>query len=573
MSLFEQRHSASHVLAQAVLSIFPQAKLGIGPAIEDGFYYDFELPRALTPLDLQKIEKRMKNIIQEKQPFKHYDLDRAQTEKKLKEADQKFKLERVDGLNLDTYSFYENGPFVDLCRGPHVEHTGQIGIVKLLKIAGAYWKGSEKNPMLQRIYGTAFSTQEELDAHLHQLEEAQKRDHRMLGKQLDLFSISEDVGPGLILWHPKGARIRHIIESYWKDMHFDSGYELLYTPHVGRGNLWETSGHLKFYKENMFASMDIDDQHYYVRPMNCPFHILVYKNNQHSYRNLPIRYAELGTVYRFERSGVLHGLMRVRGFTQDDAHIICTPEQVESEIEKVLDICLTILRKFGFTEFKIFLSTRPEEKYVGELPQWAMAEDALKKAIESQNLPYEVDQGGGAFYGPKIDIKIKDAIGREWQCSTIQFDFNLPDRFSMSYVDSDGVKKKPIMIHRALFGSIERFFGILIEHFEGAFPLWLAPIQVKLLTVTHEVKEYTDKCAAQLRAQGFRVQIDDTSEKIGYKIRLAASEKHPYLAIIGKTEAETNTLSLRQHKVGDIGSMPIEDAIQKWKDELKFVDT
>ncbi len=568
MSLFEQRHSASHVLAQAVLTLFPEAKLGIGPAIDDGFYYDFELPRALTPLDLQKIEKRMKTIIQEKQPFKQYDLNRSQTEKKLKEVDQKFKLELVDGLNLDTYSFYENGTFVDLCRGPHVEHTGQIGVVKLLKVAGAYWKGSEKNPMLQRIYGTAFSTQEELDAYLHQLEEAQRRDHRILGKQLDLFSVNDDIGPGLILWHPKGARIRHLIEDYWKTMHFNSGYELLYTPHIGRGNLWETSGHLKFYNENMFASMEIDEQEYYVRPMNCPFHILVYKNNQHSYRNLPLRYAELGTVYRFERSGVLHGLMRVRGFTQDDAHIICTPEQAEGEIEKVLDLSLTVLRKFGFKEFKIFLSTRPEEKYVGDLAHWGLAEAALKKAIEGHKLPYEVDQGGGAFYGPKIDIKIRDAIGREWQCSTIQFDFNLPERFSMTYIDSDGNKKKPMMIHRALFGSIERFFGVLIEHYEGAFPLWLAPVQIKLLTVSQEVKTYTDHCAAQLRAIGIRVQIDDHHEKIGYKIRQASAEKVPYLAIIGKTEAETHTLALRQHKIGDIGSLPLPEVLVKLTKEL-----
>jgi threonyl-tRNA synthetase len=567
-TLFEQRHSASHVLAQAVLALFPEAKLGIGPAIDDGFYYDFELSRPLTPLDLQKIEKRMKQIIQEKQVFKTYNLDRAETEKRLKAANQNFKIQLVEDLNLPDYSFWENGPFVDLCRGPHVEHTGQIGVVKLLKVAGAYWKGSEKNPMLQRIYGTAFSTQTELDAYILQLEEAQKRDHRILGKQLDLFSISEDIGPGLILWHPKGAKVRHIIEDYWKSMHFAADYDLLYTPQVGRGNLWETSGHLQFYKENMFSAMEIDEQNYYVRPMNCPFHILVYKNNQHSYRNLPIRYAELGTVYRFERSGVLHGLMRVRGFTQDDAHIICTPEQVDSEINNVLNLSLTVLKKFGFKEFKIFLSTRPEEKYVGDLDQWALAENALKNAIEAHNLPYEVDNGGGAFYGPKIDIKIRDAIGREWQCSTVQFDFNLPERFSMTYIDSDGTKKKPIMIHRALFGSIERFFGVLIEHFEGAFPLWLAPVQIKLLTVTHEVKPYADKVAAQLRSHGFRVVIDDSSEKIGYKIRLAASEKNPYMAIIGKTEAETNTLSLRQHKVGDIGSLSISDAVSRWTTEL-----
>lgn len=553
-TLFERRHSASHVLAQAVLALFPDAKLGIGPAIDDGFYYDFELDRPLTPLDLNKLEKRMKRIIQEKQEFTQFNLNRTETEKRLQDSKQNYKLELVNDLNLDTYSFFENGPFVDMCRGPHVQNTGEIGVVKLMKVAGAYWKGSEKNAMLQRIYGTAFPTQSELDAYLVQLEEAQKRDHRILGKQLDLFSINEDIGSGLVLWHPKGARIRHLVEDYWKNMHFKAGYELLYTPHVGRSNLWETSGHLSFYSDGMFASMDVDDQQYYVRPMNCPFHVLVYKNTQHSYRELPLRYAELGTVYRYERSGVLHGLMRVRGFTQDDAHIICRPEDVESEILNVLNIGLDILKKFGFTEFKVFLSTRPEEKYVGELDKWKLAEDALEKAIQKEGLEYEIDHGGGAFYGPKIDIKITDAIGRQWQCSTVQFDFNLPERFNMTYVDSDGEKKQPIMIHRALFGSIERFFGILIEHFEGAFPLWIAPVQIKLLTVKQDCLPYAIEVKNELEAAGYRVKIDDSSEKIGYKIRAGSAEKVPFLGIIGTKEVESESISVRQFKVGDLGA-------------------
>jgi threonyl-tRNA synthetase len=556
------RHSASHVLAQAVLRLFPDAKLGIGPAIEDGFYYDFELPRTLTPIDLLKLEKYIKQIIQEKQPFKQYDLTRAKSDAHFQDK-QPYKSELIRDLNLPDYSFYENGPFIDLCRGPHVSHTGEIGVVKLLRVSGAYWRGSEKNPMLQRIYGTAFHTQEELDTYLKHIEEAQKRDHRVLGKALDLFSIQEEIGGGLILWHPKGARIRHLIETYWKEEHFKTGYELLYTPHVGKANLWETSGHLKFYQENMFSPMEIDEQSYFVRPMNCPFHVLVYQNAQRSYRDLPIRYAELGTVYRFERSGVLHGLMRVRGFTQDDAHIVCTPDQVQQEIFDVMNLALTILRKFGFEKFKVFLSTRPEEKYVGDLDRWAMAESALKDAIEHLGLPYEVDQGGGAFYGPKIDIKIQDAIGREWQCSTVQFDFNLPERFDMTYIDTDGQKKRPFMIHRALFGSLERFFGILIEHYEGKFPLWLAPVQIKLLTVTNQIQDYAKKVEQACKAKGFRVILDDSSEKIGYKIRQSTQEKVPFMCIIGQAEADSGSVSVRSLKDGDVGQVPLEEWLNK----------
>jgi len=552
------RHSAAHVLAQAVLRLFPDAKLGIGPAIDEGFYYDLELPRTLIPIDLLKLEKYMRQIIQEKQVFKQYDMSRQDSEKRFSDLNQTYKLEIIQDLNLNEYSFYENGPFIDLCRGPHVEHTGQIGAIKLLRVSGAYWRGSEKNKMLQRIYGTAFHTQEELETHIKQQEEALKRDHRVLGKTLDLFSIQDDIGGGLILWHPKGARIRNIIETYWKDQHFAADYDLLYTPHVGKANLWETSGHLQFYKENMFAPMAIDEQDYFVRPMNCPFHILVYQNAQRSYRDLPIRYAELGTVYRFERSGALHGLMRVRGFTQDDGHIICTPDQVQEEILSVLKLALNILKKFGFEKFKVFLSTRPEEKFVGNLDQWKMAEDSLKDAIETVGLPYEVDNGGGAFYGPKIDIKIEDAIGREWQCSTIQFDFNLPERFDMTYIDTDGQKKQPVMIHRALFGSVERFFGVLIEHYEGKFPMWLAPVQFKLLTVSKEVQAYAKEVLARCKALGFRAVLDDSSEKIGYKIRQATQEKVPFMLVIGHAEKDSGQISVRSLKDGDLGQVPLE---------------
>ena len=485
-------------------------------------------------------------------------MSRQDSEKRFSDLNQTYKLEIIQDLNLNEYSFYENGPFIDLCRGPHVEHTGQIGAIKLLRVSGAYWRGSEKNKMLQRIYGTAFHTQEELETHIKQQEEALKRDHRVLGKTLDLFSIQDDIGGGLILWHPKGARIRNIIETYWKDQHFAADYDLLYTPHVGKANLWETSGHLQFYKENMFAPMAIDEQDYFVRPMNCPFHILVYQNAQRSYRDLPIRYAELGTVYRFERSGALHGLMRVRGFTQDDGHIICTPDQVQEEILSVLKLALNILKKFGFEKFKVFLSTRPEEKFVGNLDQWKMAEDSLKDAIETVGLPYEVDNGGGAFYGPKIDIKIEDAIGREWQCSTIQFDFNLPERFDMTYIDTDGQKKQPVMIHRALFGSVERFFGVLIEHYEGKFPMWLAPVQFKLLTVSKEVQAYAKEVLARCKALGFRAVLDDSSEKIGYKIRQATQEKVPFMLVIGHAEKDSGQISVRSLKDGDLGQVPLE---------------
>ncbi len=550
-TLEEIRHSASHILAQAVLQVFPDAKLGIGPVIDEGFYYDFGLSRPLSPDDLANIESRMQQILKEAQDFRAYTLPRAAATLFFQEREQPYKLELIEDLNVPEYSFYENGPFIDLCRGPHVQNTTEIPAIKLMRVSGAYWRGDEKRPMLQRIYGTAFHSQSELDDYLLRLEEAQKRDHRILGKALDLFSFQDDIGPGLVLWHPKGAMIRSIIEDHWRKEHYKAGYDLLYSPHVGRATLWETSGHLSFYRENMFAEMLVDDQSYFVKPMNCPFHIKVYESQHHSYRDLPLRYAELGTVYRYERSGVLHGLMRVRGFTQDDAHIICTPDQVSAEILEVLSLCSNILDAFGFHKKHVYLSTRPKEKYVGNLDLWRSAESALEDAIKTMGWDYSLDDGGGAFYGPKIDIKIEDAIGRLWQCSTIQFDFNLPERFDMTYVGSDGQKHRPIVIHRALFGSLERFFGILIEHYEGKFPVWLAPVQIKLLNLSTETMDYTKALANVLRQAGIRVATDLSDEKLGYKIRMATTEKVPFIGVIGKKESADNMVSVRTRGSSD----------------------
>ncbi len=556
------RHSASHILAQAVQSLYPDVKLGIGPAIEDGFYYDFDMPTALNDQDLARIEKRMRKIIEEKQPFQYETKKRAETEALLQNLNQTYKLEIVNDLNLEEYSFYQNGPFIDLCRGPHLETTRDVPAFKLLRVSGAYWKGSEKNKMLQRIYGTAFHSQEELDDYVMRLEEAKKRDHRLLGKQLDLFSLSEEIGGGLVLWHPKGATIRHLIESTWRETHIKAGYDLIYTPHVGKGQLWETSGHLQNYKENMYSPIDVDGLDYFIKPMNCPFHILIYKTKQRSYRQLPQRYAELGTVYRYERSGVLHGLFRVRGFTQDDAHLICSKEQVHAEIESVLKFCFETLNRFGFTQFKTFISTKPAEKAVGDDTSWVLAQDALEQAVKKMNIPYEFDHGGGAFYGPKIDIKIEDAIGREWQCSTIQFDFNLPERFDMSYINAAGQKERPIMIHRALLGSIERFFGILIEHYAGKFPLWLAPVQVKIVTIHESGIAYATEIESALKAHKLRIETDYSDDKIGQKIRNGIQEKIPYLIILGKSEIETKTISVRALDTGETQTFSVTEWIK-----------
>lgn len=565
------RHSTAHILAQAVLKKYPTAKLGIGPAIENGFYYDFELDTSLTDSDLQELEGIMQQIIAEDQGFTCFTQTRAETESRLAQTNQPYKEELVRDLDLDEYSFYANGPFIELCRGPHIQSTKQVKAFKLLHVSGAYWKGAEKNPMLQRIYGTAFSSQKELKQYLHRLEEAKKRDHRKLGKALNLFSIQEDIGGGLILWHPKGASIRSTIEQYWKDTHAANGYDLVYTPHVGKAALWETSGHLSFYKENMYQEMSVERHEYYLRPMNCPFHIMIYNASTPSYRQLPVRYAELGTVYRYERSGVLHGLFRVRGFTQDDAHIICTQQDVATEIERALRFSLQMLNVFGFKEFKLYLSTKPKEKYVGDPDQWLLAEKALKEAIIKLGHEVVVDEGGGAFYGPKIDIKIEDAIGRTWQCSTIQFDFNLPTQFDMAFINSKGEKERPYMIHRALLGSLERFFGILIEHYAGWFPAWLAPVQCSILTVSSTVDHYAERVKKTLEQEGIRVSLDTSAEKIGYKVRQHSAEKVPYLLIIGEKEAQIGSVAIR-HKKEQLGTVAIETFIETYKEQFKPIE-
>ena len=563
------RHSAAHIMAAAVQKLYPETKFDIGPATADGFYYDFDIPVHLSAEDLEKIEKEMENIVAAKIPFVRKELTRAEAEALLKSKDQPFKLERLADIPGDeTITFYECGDFVDLCRGPHVENTGDVGAFKLMSVAGSYFRGNEKNPMLQRIYGIAFPDKKELKAYLLRMEEAKKRDHRKLGKDLDLFSISETVGPGLVLWHPRGAYIRNVIETFWRKEHLEHGYDLLYTPHIGRGQLWETSGHLGFYKDSMYSPMEIDEIDYYAKPMNCPFHIEVYKSRVRSYRELPCRWAELGTVYRYEKSGVLHGLMRVRGFTQDDAHIICTPEQIESEIKEVLDFCLFIWKTFGFKEIKAYLSTRPA-KAVGAPERWELAQKSLVGAIQASGLSYEVDEGGGAFYGPKIDLKIKDAIGREWQTSTIQFDFNLPERFNLHYIGQDGMQHQPYMVHRALFGSLERFFGILVEHYAGAFPLWLAPIQVRLLPITERQHEYCRAAAAELKKAGFQVDVDERSESIGSKIKDARNLRIPVLAVAGDKEMESNTFAIRTRREDQLGQMDIATFIKKLQFELE----
>lgn len=536
------RHSASHIMAEAVLSIFPNAKFGIGPAIENGFYYDFDLPRSLTPDDLPVIEEKMNEIIKSNVPFKKDEITKEEARKLF--ADQPYKLELINELEDEKVGIYRQGNFTDLCRGPHVETTGQVKAFKLTSIAGAYWRGSEKNPMLQRIYGVAFESPKELRQYLQQLEEAARRDHRKLGKELELFLLPEEIGGGLAILPPKGGRIRSIVEDFWKKEHFANGYEILYTPHIGLAKLWDISGHLDHYKENMYAPLTIEEQEFYLKPMNCPFHILAYKSRTRSYRELPLRWAELGTVYRYEKSGVLHGLLRVRGFTQDDAHIFCTPEQMDDEISEVLRFSLSILRTFGFEKYKIYLSTRPDDS-VGEEQRWLDAEAALRRVIDESGLPFQVDEGGGAFYGPKIDLKVEDAMGREWQLSTIQFDFNLPERFDMNYIGDDGKEHRPYMVHRALLGAWERFFGLLIEHYAGAFPVWLSPVQVKIIPVADRHNDYCREIEKKLRALDIRIEVDDRSERMNQKIRQAQLEKIPYMLIIGDKEVESSTVSVR----------------------------
>lgn len=562
------RHSTAHVMAQAVKELYRDVRLGIGPAIEDGFYYDFDTSHRFTPEDLPRIEERMKEIIEEDRPFERIVLSKEDAIEFFKKRGENYKVELLQEIPDEEVSLYKQGDFVDLCRGPHLPSTGWIKAFKLLKIAGAYWRGDERNRMLQRIYGTSFLEEKDLEDHLKYLEEAKRRDHRRLGKELDLFSIHEEIGPGLILWHPKGALIRNIMESFWREEHYRHGYQLVYTPHVALSDLWKRSGHWDFYRENLFPAMDIEGREYIVKPMNCPFHIHIYKSRLRSYRDLPIRYAELGTVYRYERSGVLHGLLRVRGFTQDDAHIFCRPDQIEEEVREVLNFVISILGAFGFDDFEIYLSTRPE-KFVGTVENWERATGALASALKDLNLSYEIDPGEGVFYGPKIDIKIRDSLGRAWQCSTIQVDFNLPERFGVEYVDSDNTHRQAIMIHRALLGSMERFMGCLIEHYEGAFPLWLAPIQVKVLTITDKVVNYGRSVLERLLREGIRAELDDRNEKLGLKIREAEISKVPYMVILGDKEQKEETLSVRSKRRGNMGFMKIDGFIDLLKDEIK----
>ncbi len=552
------RHSTAHVMAQAVLSLFPEAKLGIGPAIEDGFYYDFEIPQQITPEDLPKIEAKMAEIIKANQKFEQQLLSKAEATKLFEEKQQKFKVELIREIEGDNVTIYRNVDFIDLCRGPHLESTSHIKAFKLTSIAGAYWHGIETNPVMQRIYGIAFPSQKELDEYLRNLEEAKKRDHRKLGKDLDLFSIHEEAGAGFVYYHPKGAIIRNIIETFLKDENLKRGYELVNIPHIAKVDLWNTSGHTNYYKENMYF-MQIDEQDYVIKPMNCPGHILIYQRKPVSYRDLPMRFFELGTVYRYEKSGVLHGLLRVRGFTQDDAHIFCRPEQLEDEILAVLDFINYVMKVFKF-EYEVNLSTRPES-YAGTVENWDHATAVLEKTLQDRNIPFQIDPGAGVFYGPKIDVKLKDALGRLWQGPTVQVDFNLPQRFNLSYTAEDGTKQVPVMVHRAVLGSIERFFGALIEHYAGNFPLWLSPVQAILLPIADRHNAYAQKIADELKNNGFRVELDARREKIGAKIRDAQMQKVPYMLILGDKEEQAGVLSLRHRTTGDMGSISLVDFV------------
>ena len=562
----QMRHSAAHVMADAVLQIFPEAQIGIGPPTDEGFYYDFQVSRPFTPQDLESIEEIMVKTVSGDLPFQKEIISRERARDLF--TDQPYKLELIDEIPPDEpLSIYYHGGFVDLCQGPHVESTGKISALKLLTVAGAYWRGDENRPMLQRIYGTAFESATALDEYLKLLEEAEKRDHRRLGRQLDLFSVQEDVGPGLIIWHPKGGRIRTIIQDYWQELHYRHGYDVVYSPHIGRSRLWQTSGHLDFYSESMYSPMDIEGQEYYMKPMNCPFHIMIYRSALRSYRELPLRFAELGTVYRYERSGVLHGLMRVRGFTQDDAHIFCHPDQVEDEVLGVLDMTFELLDTFGFTDYEISLATR-SEKFVGEPEMWEHATKSLGSALEARELDYDVDEGGGAFYGPKIDIKIKDALGRAWQCTTVQFDFNLPERFDLTFQGSDGGQHRPYMVHRAIMGSMERFLGVLIEHYGGAFPLWLAPVQAVVIPIADRHIDYALQVRDVLRGQGFRVEVDSRGERMNLKIRGAQLQKVPYMLVVGDGEMGQGTVSVRLRSEENLGPMALSSFLETLKEDL-----
>ena len=563
------RHSCAHLMAQAVQELFPGTQVTIGPVIEDGFFYDFSRKDAFVPEDLIKIEKRMKELAAADIPIVRSEISREEAKKKFSDMGEIFKVEIIESIDPnEPITIYSQGDWGDLCGGPHVESTKKIKAFKLLHTSSAYWRGDERNPVLQRIYGTAWNTEKELRLYLKRLEEAKKRDHRKLGKELDLFSVSDDIGPGLILWHPKGARIRHLMEEFWKKEHFRHGYEMVISPHAAKIDLWKTSGHTEFYKDNMFSNMDVEGREYVMKPMNCPFHIQIYKTKLRSYRDLPVRFGELGTVYRYERSGVLHGLLRVRGFTQDDAHLFCRPSQIEEEITKVLDLIVFVLQSFGFHEYKIYLSTRPE-KYVGSDSGWESATKALETALKNKNLEFEVDPGEGVFYGPKIDIKIKDSLNRYWQVSTVQVDFNLPEKFDITYIEEDGQRRQPIMLHRALMGSLERFFGCLIEHYAGAFPLWLAPVQIILLPITDNHTEYTDKIAEELEESGIRVEKDLRNEKIGFKIREAQLQKIPYMIVLGDKEVETSTLSVRRRRSKETRTLDLKTFLNEVNEAVK----
>ncbi len=562
------RHSTAHVMAAAVVDLFPEAQYGIGPAIADGFYYDFDLPRSLTTEDLPRIEARMREIIAEGVPFVREELPKEQALALFRELRQRYKADLIEGIPDPVVSIYRTGDFVDLCRGPHVPDAGHLKAFKLLSVAGAYWRGSERNPMLQRVYGTAFESDAALEAHLERLAEAERRDHRRLGRELDLFSVSDELGGGLILWHPKGAIIRRVMEDYWRTEHERRGYLLVFTPHLARLDLWRKSQHLDFYRESMYAPMEIEDTPYQIKPMNCPFHIMIYRSHARSYRDLPLRYTELGTVYRYERSGVLHGLTRVRGLTQDDAHLFCRPDQMEEEIIGVLDFHSALFGRFGFRDYEIYVSTRPERSS-GTDAQWDMATVTLERALERSSMPYRVDPGEGIFYGPKIDIKIRDALGRPWQTTTVQFDFVQPENFDLEYMAEDGSRQRPYMIHRVLFGSLERFFGLLIEHYAGAFPVWLAPAQLVFVPIAERHVLYCAEAAARLKSAGLRVEVDARNERMQAKIRDAQLQKVPYMAIVGDREVAERAVNLRERDSGKQSPLTLEALLDRLRAEVE----
>ncbi|MCR4433149.1 MAG: threonine--tRNA ligase [Caldiserica bacterium] len=561
------RHSTSHLMAQAVKEIFPEAKLGIGPATAEGFYYDFDLPRPLTQEDLIAIEEKMKEIASRDQPFQREEIKREEALELFQRLNEDFKVELLQELPEETVSLYRVGEFVDLCRGPHAPSTGYLKHFKLLSVAGAYWRGDEKRPMLQRIYGTAFPTKEGLEQYLHLLEEAQRRDHRRLGKELEIFSIEDISGAGLVIWHPKGAILRRIIEDFDVQEHLRRGYNLVTSPHIAKSDLYRVSGHTEFYRENMYF-FTIDEQEFVLKPMNCPYHVLIYRSKTRSYKDLPLRFFEMGTVYRYERSGVLHGLLRVRGFTQDDAHIFCRPDQLLDELVGVLDLVIFMLETFGFKEFDVRLSTQPE-KFIGSQENWDRATAALKEALERKDIPFRVDPGEGVFYGPKIDTKLKDALGRTWQGPTVQVDFNFPEKFNLTYMGEDGKEHQPVMIHRAILGSLERFIGALIEHYAGDFPLWLAPQQAVVIPIASRHQEYSQEVRDLLRAQGIRAEVDSRSEKMNAKIRDAETQKIPFILIVGDREVESRSVSVRRRKKGDLGDMPLSQLIEKMVEEIQ----